>query len=573
MIVFGGGGARLASNRYVIFLVAAVVLIVAFSVSAVVIFSGGRKAEAAPSPLVVDFLLVFNSTDKTMGTVGADKGSDFTNHADYRGDWGFGGDFGESCVAIATPNEGYRFVKWVKNNVTVSTTASFTIAPTSATGGGVMYYYAYFEALPSFTITVQSANTTMGTVSGGGEIDANTQTTITATPKTGYHFVNWTNTSGGAVVSSNATYSFTATANVSYTANFAINSYQITVKSADDNKGMATGGGTYNHFAMATLVATPKANYNFLSWTNENGQIVSSSATYNLAVSGAGVYTANFKLKTFTVTLVANNSAWGSVSGAGTYDYGTALTVSATPASGYSFVNWSKNGSSITGNVSYTFTVTGNITLQANFSQYIIKIDDIVVNTYKLHYDESAMVMRVVITPADSSKYIRQVSFDNSTFFNVDSYEGAFVGACDYALSVKYMVNKATNAFGLVFECVFEEPEVKIYTRTSTTNYNDLKLSSGANVSGVAISATYGGSAMVIGDDFEALGDEDAITCVAKVCVSGYEFVGWVYAENMENIISVYDSEKFLKKDVFEREVVAVFEAVDNANMNVEVEN
>ena len=43
------------------------------------------------------------------------------------------------------------------------------------------------------------------------------------------------------------------------------------------------------------------------------------------------------------------------------------MTVTATPASGYSFTNWTENGSVVSASASYTFTSTANRTLVANF--------------------------------------------------------------------------------------------------------------------------------------------------------------------------------------------------------------
>ena len=66
------------------------------------------------------------------------------------------------------------------------------------------------------------------------------------------------------------------------------------------------------------------------------------------------------------VTIVEGTVDDGSASN--TFTYGQTCTVTATPNTGYSFVNWTENGSSASANASYTFTVTGNRDLVANFS-------------------------------------------------------------------------------------------------------------------------------------------------------------------------------------------------------------
>lgn len=68
-----------------------------------------------------------------------------------------------------------------------------------------------------------------------------------------------------------------------------------------------------------------------------------------------------------TVTLSASPSDGGTVSGGGSTYVGVSKTVTATPKAAYSFYNWTSNGTAVSSNASYTFTVTGNTSLVANF--------------------------------------------------------------------------------------------------------------------------------------------------------------------------------------------------------------
>jgi hypothetical protein len=69
--------------------------------------------------------------------------------------------------------------------------------------------------------------------------------------------------------------------------------------------------------------------------------------------------------KTWTVSLSANNSSYGSVSGGGTIVDGKTTTITATPAEGYEFVKWSNGLTTSTA----TITVTSNLTLVAEFAE------------------------------------------------------------------------------------------------------------------------------------------------------------------------------------------------------------
>ena len=69
-------------------------------------------------------------------------------------------------------------------------------------------------------------------------------------------------------------------------------------------------------------------------------------------------------LPKYTVTATAEN---GSVTGAGEYEQGSEATLVATPDAGYAFKNWTKEGEVVSTEATYTFTVTTNVELVANF--------------------------------------------------------------------------------------------------------------------------------------------------------------------------------------------------------------
>ncbi|MBP5556100.1 MAG: fibronectin type III domain-containing protein, partial [Bacteroidales bacterium] len=69
-----------------------------------------------------------------------------------------------------------------------------------------------------------------------------------------------------------------------------------------------------------------------------------------------------------SVTITANASTGGSVSGAGTHTACSNVTLTATPSTCYKFVNWTENGSVVSTSASYTFVAQANRTLVANFT-------------------------------------------------------------------------------------------------------------------------------------------------------------------------------------------------------------
>lgn len=70
----------------------------------------------------------------------------------------------------------------------------------------------------------------------------------------------------------------------------------------------------------------------------------------------------------YTVNLSALPTDGGTVNGAGLYNTGASVTVSATAFAGFEFVNWTENGSPVSTLDSYTFVLNNNRTLVANFN-------------------------------------------------------------------------------------------------------------------------------------------------------------------------------------------------------------
>ena len=266
---------------------------------------------------------------------------------------------GSTCTLIASANTGYSFVRWTKNGTQVSTNASYSFTVTENAS-----YVAVFSQ-NSYTISASANPTAGGSVSGAGTYNHGSTCTLIASANTGYTFTNWTR--NGTVVSTNANYSFTVTSSGTYVANFSQNTYTISASANPTVGGSVSGAGNYNYGATCTLTATANTGYTFTNWT-KNGSVVSTNASYSFTVTGNGTYVANFSLNSYTIAASANPTAGGSVSGAGTYNHGSTCTLIASANTGYTFTNWTKNGTVVSTNANYNFTVTSSGTYVANFS-------------------------------------------------------------------------------------------------------------------------------------------------------------------------------------------------------------
>ena len=266
---------------------------------------------------------------------------------------------GAEVTVSTTVNTGFYFVNWTENSNVVSTSTSYTFTFT-----GARTLVANFDTL-SYNIAATANLTAGGTVEGAGTYKHFKTATLTATAATGYTFTNWTE--NGQTVSTEATYSFQVTGERELVANFTINNYSIAATANPTTAGTIEGTGNYDHFAAATLTATPATGYYFVRWT-ENGNVVSTSTSYNFEVTGARELVANFDTLSYNITVAANLTAGGTVTGTNEYKHFTTATVTATPSEGYSFTNWTENGNVVSTDATYSFQVTGARNLVANFT-------------------------------------------------------------------------------------------------------------------------------------------------------------------------------------------------------------
>ena len=192
---------------------------------------------------------------------------------------------------------------WPENFTKKSPQSSITLhVPCGAmnlyqTANGWKDYTLEAESGP-YTITVTAEEG--GSVDGGGSFNCGASVTLTATPDNNYRFIQW---SDGDTHNPR---SVTVNGNATYTAQFGIAQYTITVNA--ETGGTATGSGTYNTDQVINLTATPDDCYMFKQWTDGD--------THNprmVSVNGEVTYTAQFEKLQFTVTASPDDETKGDV--------------------------------------------------------------------------------------------------------------------------------------------------------------------------------------------------------------------------------------------------------------------
>jgi len=204
-----------------------------------------------------------------------------------------------------------------------------------------------------FILTTAANPNEGGTVSLGGDYFENQRVEITQIPKSGYTFNGWTPNN------CNNTKIFMPTNNLTCTATY-LKSNKVTLNVTPEGSGTAThrnGKIQYLTGETVQLVATPSAGKTFKKWTP------SPCANSFTMPANDLTCTAEFGNQVYPVTVSMNIANAGTITGAGNYEVGETVTLTATPNAGFKFVSWN-----IADCASFTMTATAKNCI-ATFSE------------------------------------------------------------------------------------------------------------------------------------------------------------------------------------------------------------
>ena len=199
---------------------------------------------------------------------------------------------------------------------------------------------------------------------------------------------------------------------------FANAKYEVKVSPTSSGSVKATK----NSDGSVSLMPSPNAGYVFShcqkSSTSDGGyNWMSSGREYDVPVKVSSTivitntlyrYTFVFTKSstTYTLTVKSNNTAYGTVSGGGTYAINASATIKATPKTGYKFVKWNDGNTS----ASRTITVTKNATYTATFEplKYTItwkNSDGTTLKTEQVNYGTTPSYTGTTPTKASTAQY------------------------------------------------------------------------------------------------------------------------------------------------------------------------
>ena len=315
------------------------------------------------------------------------------------------------CLGVTPPSA---------SNLGVSASTCKLIVPTDAYNDYLRHpYWGQFLTIWNVKVTTSVNNTEWGTIKGGGYYTEKDNVNLTATPKVGYHFVKWSdgNTDNPR--------SFVVTQDSTFTAEFAINKYTITIPESEN--GIITGMGEYTHGDKVTLIATPTAHYHFVQWSDGN-----SENPRTFIATNDTVLSAEFAIDKHKVVLLGDN---GTLYGGGLYAYGDSVEIKAVANEGYNFVRWSD------GNTENprTIEITQDTTFSALFA----------INACKLELDadislsSSSVTMTSYFYISTTVKNVGENDFSGDLAIGLYDINEKFITAIEPS---EYKINKGASS-------------------------------------------------------------------------------------------------------------------------------
>ena len=260
---------------------------------------------------------------------------------------------------------GYTFGGWSATPTgTTPVTTPYVLSVPSTTLYAIWTINTYVLTLNqagSGAITSTGAPTTGSTIATSATSSAtatynyNTVVTLTAAPAIGWTFTGWT----GACTGTTNTCAVTMTQAQSVTGTFTINTYTINASVTGENGTISSPGTTtVNYGSSQAYTFTPSAGYQVASVTVDDvalsGEALSAAITngYTFStVSGNHTIAVAYSILNYVLTTTQVGSGGITSSPAGitltapgsttaTYNYNTVVTLTETPATGWSFTGW-----------------------------------------------------------------------------------------------------------------------------------------------------------------------------------------------------------------------------------------
>ena len=265
---------------------------------------------------------------------------------------------------VATPKGKARFVSWTDEG------ENYGLAERDVVINGDIDFVAKFEK-DSFdiSVTVKGIDPSLVEITGAGRYGEGDNATLSfeLKDKDHYTFSMWVFDENNFRTTQTLSFE-NIDANHDVELVFNVNKYTVTATVVPAGAGVVKGQGEYDYGTNYTLTLEPAEGYELKEWRDgtaldETTNVLSGMVYGNINIECV------LQLKHYTISAAVKDEKMGSVSGAGSYEHGSTVTLTAKANEGYQFVNWS-NGST---DNPLVFAAKEDVSVTANFELIPIK--------------------------------------------------------------------------------------------------------------------------------------------------------------------------------------------------------
>lgn len=228
-------------------------------------------------------------------------------------------------------------------------------------------------AINHYTVAASASDPAAGSVTGGrNSYILYRKAELTATPATGYSFVEWTDADSNGLSTDNP-YLLTVTGDATVQAHFAAKSYIVSLSAI--NGRITSGNGIYSYGTKITVSADAAYGYRLVKWTDANGDSISAESSFTLTVAGTTSLQAHFAKSNYNINLIASGNGV-ITSGKGIHAHDATVKAEASAGRDSHFIKWTNaSGEKISADNPYLFTATSDTVLFACFgeNEYVVK--------------------------------------------------------------------------------------------------------------------------------------------------------------------------------------------------------
>ena len=342
---------------------------------------------------------------------------------------------------------------------------------------------------------------------------------LTATPTDGTcSFLRWEDQYGN-VLSTDNPYDFQQyLGNGPYYAIFdgpAVGGGNITYH-LDGGTNHGSNPASYDGSADITLQNPTKANYTFMGWYT-NSTLTTPASTPAIASGASGDYEfwAKWEINNYTVAASVSPVGAGSVSGTGSFAYGTDVTLTATPTNRrYQFVRWTESAVQKATTASYTIDdIDAAHTLVAEFEEIPVTLADneessyysTTLSTFTGSMDFQLMrtfyagMWNTVCFPFDlTASQIANSDMSDATFYTLSSVTGDAAEGLDFNVSEVTSLSARTPYLVQVSGANITNPVFEGVTLAASAFTNN---TSGTNVGDTKFFGTVHPTSLVVGEN------------------------------------------------------------------------